>query len=270
MSFIELIKYIILGAVQGFTEPIPISSSGHLAIFKRLINSDILNNLSLEIILNFGSLISIIIFFRKDIIELIKHFFLYIKTKNIKYYDNFKYCLLIIIGTIPAGIIGLLLNDLIGNISENIKVIGCSLLITSLFLYLIRNFKGKKEDSVISYKDAIIVGLFQCVALLPGISRSGATIVGAMLLRFKRETAFKFSFMLYIPISLATLVLGVKDIVEVGIDGSLILYYLIGMIVSGIVTYFSTKLFKNIMNHGKLIWFSIYCLIIGILVLIFL
>ena len=91
-----------------------------------------------------------------------------------------------------------------------------------------------------------------------------------MLLKFKRETAFKFSFMLYIPISLATIVLGVKDIIETGLESTTILYYLIGMVVASVITYFSTKLFKDIMKKGKLIWFVLYCLIVGILVLIFL
>ena len=137
-------------------------------------------------------------------------------------------------------------------------------------MFIIKDFKGKKDDNEITYKDALIIGLFQCVALLPGISRSGATIVGAMLLKFKRETAFKFSFMLYIPISLATIVLGVKDIIETGLESTTILYYLIGMVVASVITYFSTKLFKDIMKKGKLIWFVLYCLIVGTLVLIFL
>ena len=264
MNLVELIKYIVLGIIQGFTEPIPVSSSGHLAIFKKLINSNVLNDLNFEIVVNFGSLIAITLFFRKDIVKLIKEFFLYIKTKEK------KYCWLIVIGTIPAGILGLIFKDAISSLSENIKIIGGALIVTSLFLFIIKDFKGKKDDNEITYKDALIVGLFQCVALLPGISRSGATIVGAMLLKFKRETAFKFSFMLYIPISLATIVLGVKDIIETGLESTTILYYLIGMVVASVITYFSTKLFKDIMKKGKLIWFVLYCLIVGILVLIFL
>ena len=167
-------------------------------------------------------------------------------------------------------VLGLIFKDAISSLSENIKIIGGALIVTSLFLFIIKDFKGKKDDNEITYKDALIIGLFQCVALLPGISRSGATIVGAMLLKFKRETAFKFSFMLYIPISLATIVLGVKDIIETGLESTTILYYLIGMVVASVITYFSTKLFKDIMKKGKLIWFVLYCLIVGTLVLIFL
>ena len=266
----NFIKYLILGIIQGFTEPIPISSSGHLIIFKSILNSGVLNDLNFEIILNFGSLIAIIIYFWNDIIQLIKDFFLYIKTKEKKYFHSFRYCILIIVGTIPAGIIGLLFKDTIEEILSNVKVVGVALLVTALFLFLIRNIKGEKEEKQITGIDALIIGLFQSIALLPGISRSGATIVGGMFRNLKRDVAFKFSFMLYIPISLATMLLGVKDIVETGIDKSLLLTYMIAMIASAIVTYFSTKWFNNILKRGKIIYFVIYCLIVGSLVIIFL
>lgn len=266
----KFIKYIILAIIQGFTEPIPISSSGHLVIFKRILNSGVLNDLNFEIIVNFGSLIAIVVYFWKDIINLIKDFFLYIKTRNKKYYDNFKYCLLIIIGTIPAGIIGLLFKDYIEELLSGVKIVGIALLITALFLFLIRNIKGQKSDKEISYLDALIIGLFQSVALLPGISRSGATIVGGMLRNLKRDVAFKFSFILYIPISSATMLLGVKDLVDANISSTLALTYFVAMIVSGIITYISTKWFNNIMKRGKLIYFVYYCLIVGLLVILFL
>ena len=266
----NFIKYILLAIIQGFTEPIPISSSGHLIIFKKILNSGVLNDLNFEIILNFGSLIAILIYFKKDIYNLIKDFFLYIKTKNKKYYSNFRYSLLIIVGTIPAGIIGLLFKDTIEELLSGVKIVGIALLVTSLFLFIIRNIKGSKDKDDITFVDAIIIGLFQSVALLPGISRSGATIVGGMFRDLKRETAFKFSFILYIPISLATMLLGVKDIIETGINTSLIFTYFIAMIVSGFITYLATKWFNNIIKNGKLIYFVIYCLIVGLLVIIFL
>ena len=266
----NFIKYLFLAIIQGFTEPIPISSSGHLIIFKSILNSGVLNDLNFEIILNFGSLVAIVIYFWKDIISLIKDFFLYIKTKDKKYFSNFRYCILIIIGTIPAGIIGLLFKDTIEELLNSVKIVGIALLVTALFLFLIRNIKGKKEDKDISYIDALIIGLFQSVALLPGISRSGATIVGGMMRDLKRDVAFKFSFILYIPISLATMILGVKDLVESSISINMWITYGIAMILSGIVTYISTKWFNNIMKKGKLIYFVIYCLIVGSLVIVFL
>ena len=265
----EIIKYIILGIVQGFTEPLPISSSGHLLIFKNLFNLN-LGDLNFEIITNFGSLLAILFLYRKKIIKIIKEFFLYIKTKEKKYYSNFKYALLIVVGTIPAGILGLLFKDKIELISSNVKYVGIALLITALALFIVKNINGKKDDSDITYKDAIKVGLFQAIALLPGISRSGATLTGALLCDIKKDKALDFSFMLYIPISLATMVLGVSDLVSSPDVKSLILPYFLGFLFSMIVTYFALKLFIDIVKKNKLIYFVIYCLIVGTLVILFL
>lgn len=265
-----LLIYIILGIVQGFTEPIPVSSSGHLTIFQNIFNVDALNDLNFAIFTNFGSFIAILIIFRKDIIELIKDFFSYIKTKEEKYKDGFKYCLLIVIGTIPAGIVGFLTKDFIEEKLTNVKLVGLALLITAVFLFLIRKLKGHKNDKDITILDALKIGLFQMVALFPGISRSGATLVGGMFSGLTREAAFKFSFMLYIPISLATMGLGIVDVAQSGIESNLLTGYIIGAIVAGIVTFFATKWFRGIMLKGKLIYFVYYCLIAGTLVILFL
>ena len=261
-----LIKYIVLGIIQGFTEPLPISSSGHLMIFKELFKSKILNDMNFEIIVNFGSLLAILYLYKNEIIDIIKDFFLYLKTKNKKYEINYKYSWLIVIGTIPAVIFGLFIKDFIEN-NFNTKLVGLMFIITSLLLYMIKDIKGKKEKKDIKRIDALKIGLFQALALFPGISRSGATIVGAMKCDLKRETALNFSFMLYIPISIATFVLGISDLINT--NSKLIIPYLISMIISSIITYYSTKLFINIMKKGKLIYFSIYCFIIGILTFIF-
>ena len=262
--------YLILGIVQGFTEPIPVSSSGHLVIFQHIFSLDALDDLNFSIFANFGSLIAIIVIFWNDIIAIIKDFFAYIKTKEKKYYHNFRYAMFIIFATIPAGIAGLLFNDVVEKYMSNVKYIGIALLVTAVFLFLIRKLKGKKTENKMTMADALKIGLFQMVALLPGISRSGATIVGGMFCGLTREAAFKFSFMLYIPISLATMLLGVKDVVTTGISASLLCCYLVGMLAAFIVTYYATKWFKNIMLKGKLIYFVYYCLAAGLLVLLFL
>ena len=160
--------------------------------------------------------------------------------------------------------------ELFDILEKNIKFVGFTLLITALFLFLIRNIKGKKSNNEITLKDAIIVGLFQVIALIPGISRSGATIVGAMTRNLKRETAFDFSFMLYIPISIATSILGIKDLLESSISTGTFLLYTIATIIAGIVTFYATKWFRNVVKNGKLIYFVIYCLIVGTLVILFL
>ena len=156
---------------------------------------------------------------------------------------------------------------LFSKIENNIKIVGLSLIITSILLFLIRNFKGKKTDKNIEFKDAFVVGCFQILGLFPGISRSGSTIVGGMFSNLKRDTAFKYSFMLYIPMSIAAMAL---ELGNLNIDSSLILNYSVSIIVSLIVTFLVTKWFRKIVNEGKLIYFSIYCFIVGMLVIMFL
>lgn len=268
-----LLKYLFLGIIQGFTEPIPVSSSGHLLIFQSLIDGikDIDFD-TLAILTNFGSFIAIIIIFRKDIVKLFKGFFGYLKSHEKKYYDGYKYSLLIIIGTIPAGIAGLIVTklNLFDFLEENVKFVGLMLIVTALFLYLIKDFKGIKKSDEITFKDAIIIGLFQMIAILPGISRSGSTIVGGMFRNLKRDVAFNFSFILYIPITVATMIIGVKDLLETSINGITLFYYFVSMVMAFIFTYIGTKWFRNIVSKGKLIYFVYYCLIVGLLVLIFL
>lgn len=274
MNFIELVKYLFLGFIQGFTEPIPVSSSGHLLIFQKLIGGKNFNvdYGLLATLTNFGSLVAIIILFRKDIVNLFKGFFGYLTTKKEEYKDNYRYAWMVVIATIPAGIIGIVVTKLglFDKLEENVKFVGVTLLITALFLYLIRNLKGKKNPNQITFKNALVVGLFQVIALIPGISRSGATIVGGMTQKFKRETAFNFSFILYIPISIATTLLGISDLIKSDLSIELWIYYISATIIAGIFTFFATKWFRNIVKNGKLIYFVIYCLIVGILTIIFL
>lgn len=270
MLLIKVIEYVLLGIIQGFTEPIPISSSGHLLIFKKLFNFNMLSDMNFEIIVNFGSFLAVVFLYKTEIIKIIKDFFYFIKTKNNKYKENYKYAWLIVIGTIPTGILGFILKDKIDTISNNVKLIGLALLITAFALFLIKDNNGYKEKNKITFKDAIIIGLFQVIALFPGISRSGSTIVGGMSCDLKRDTAVNYSFMLYLPVSIATMILGVKDLIDTPNINELIMPYTLGLIASMIVTYFSAKWFINIMKKGKLIYFSIYCLIVGTLVILFL
>lgn len=270
----NLIRFIFLGFIQGITEPIPVSSSGHLLIFKTLVGNGI-SNIDFDLlatITNTGSLVAICILFKDEILELFHDFFGYLSKKDRKYYSNYKYAWYIVVATIPAGIMGLVVTKLkiFDFLEENVKFVGVTLLITASFLFLIRNIKGTKEKKDMTLKDAIIVGFFQVVALLPGISRSGATIVGGMSRNFTRKTAFKFSFLLYIPISIATMILGIKDLLTSSLSASLWICYIISAIVAGIFTYLGTKWFKRIMEEGKLIYFVGYCILAGGLIILFL
>ena len=268
----EILKYIILGIIQGITEPLPISSSGHILIFKNIFNTTMFNDLNFEIIVNFASFLAILFIFRKDIINLIKGFFYYLfknKEKKAKYKNDFRYGLQIIISTIPVGIVGLLLKDKIENVLATPRIVGFAFLITALALFLIKNIKGTKDDNDITFKDAILIGLLQAIALFPGISRSGMVLVGCLLRNFKRETALKYTFILYFPVSLASFGLGAIDLLKNNLTGNILLPYFIGFICSLIVTYFAYQWLSNIVKKGKLWKFSIYCILMGLFTLIY-
>ncbi|MFV0425250.1 MAG: undecaprenyl-diphosphate phosphatase [Bacilli bacterium] len=262
MSYIEAI---ILGLLQGITEPLPISSSGHLELLQEFMKIDN-TDLTYEVFLNFGSLMAIIILYRKLLKKIFSNTIKYLKTKEIKYKNDFKYFYLVFFASIPAAIIGFTLEDFIEKYFTNGYTTGAMLIVTAIFLFLIRNFNGKKEIADMKISDALFIGGAQSVALLPGISRSGATIVGSMFKDLKRSVAFDFSFLMYIPISLGVFFSKIGDISLN--ENSMKMF--IGTLIAFIVTFFTTKWFKNIVVNGKIVYFSYYCMIVGIIALIIL
>lgn len=265
----EFIKYIILGIIQGITEPIPVSSSGHIFLFKNLFNTEMFNTLNFEIISNFGSFLAILFIFRKDILELIKKFFTFIfnKRKRNNCKDGFMYVIKMIISTIPVGITGILFNDYLESNYTSLKFLAIAFLFTALMLFIVRNIKGEKDSHEITFKDAIIIGLFQAITIIPGISRSGTVLVACLICKLKREAALKYTFMLYFPVSFGTMILKVTDLVST--PTTLLLPYLCGMVAALIVTYFSYKWLSNIVKKGKLWKFSIYCICLALFILIY-
>lgn len=266
-DFILLIKHFIIGIVQGVTEPIPVSSSGHVMIASEILGLG-KQGFTFAILTNTASLLAVLFIYREDIIRLIVNSLRYIQTRNSRYAADFRFVLLIIIGSIPAGVLGILLSDVI---AENVSMttIAIMLFVTGTAIWLIRNMRGKKSDADITVKDAFLVGLGQAVALTPGISRSGATIISAIAVGMKQETALRYSFMLYIPVSLGSVVLGISDFVNEPNKAELALPYAVTFIATVFMTYFAMKWFMGIMKHGKLIYFTYYCFIVGALLLIF-
>ncbi len=265
----DYLKYLILGIIQGITEPLPVSSSGHIFLFKNLFNTEMFNTLNFEIISNFGSFLAILFIFRKDIIKLIKDFFGFIfsKEKRVNYKNGFQYVIKMIISTIPVGITGLLFNDYLEEHFTSVKYLGFAFLFTALMLYIVRNIKGEKTGKDITYKDAIIIGLFQAITILPGISRSGTVLVACLICKLKREDALKYTFMLYFPVSLGTMLLKIPDLINT--PTTLLFPYLLGFIAALIVTYFSYIWLSNIVKKGKLWKFSIYCLLLALFIFIY-
>lgn len=269
MDFAEkswlLLKYLFLGVFQGFTEPIPISSSGHLVILRHLMNVNI-EGLSFEILVNFGSLIAVLIIYRHDIIQFIQNSIKYLFQRDKNGQADFRFLVYLVVGTVPAGVLGILFEDWISETFKSVKMVGITLIITGIALWVIRNLRGYKNDADITFKDAILIGLAQAVALMPGISRSGATIVAAMLFGLKQETALRFSFLLYIPVSAGSLLLSISDIANDGNLSVLWLPYLLALIGSIVASYYALIWFMNMMARGNLKYFAFYCLIVGAIV----
>lgn len=267
LDIIFIIKMIIVGLVQGFTEPIPVSSSGHVMIASEILGLGE-QGFTFAILTNTASLLAILYIYRKDIKRLAVNSIQYLKTRNDEFKSDFRFVFFIVIGTIPAGVLGVLLNDYI---EENVSMttIAIMLFVTGIALWLIRNMRGSKGESDLTLRDAFIVGLGQAVALTPGISRSGATIISAIAVGMKQDTALRFSFMLYIPVSLGGVVLGVSDFLNEPDKGELAIPYAAAFLATLFMTYFALKWFMGIMKSGKLSYFTYYCFFAGTMLLIF-
>lgn len=263
------IKFLLLGLFQGLTEPIPISSSGHLLIAQYFLDVEIEGSVStFALLVNTASLIAVLIIYREDIQRLIVNGLRFFKVKDEETTRDFMFIVYLVVATIPAAIIGLLFQDTIDDYLSTIVTVGITLVITGVALWLIRDIHGKRKDGNMTMKDAIIIGLAQSVALIPGISRSGATIVAAMARGINQETALRFSFLLFIPISLGGAVLSISDILNDDNLATLAVPYIMAFIGSLIASYFSLKWFMNIMAKGQLKYFAIYCFIVGPLVVL--
>jgi len=266
-----LLKYLFLGLFQGFTEPIPISSSGHLQLAQYFLGVEIEGGeggaFTFELLVNSASLIAVLLVFREDIKRLVVRGLGYIKTKNPEDKTEFDFIIYLIIGTIPAGLIGVLLSDEISEYST-VTTVAVTLMVTGIALFAIRNLRGKRGEGGMTMKDAVIIGFAQAVALIPGISRSGATIVAAMARGIHQETALRYSFLLFIPVSLGGMILSFSDLLNNEQLADLWVPYVLAFFGSLVASYFSLKWFMNIMAKGNLIYFAIYCLIAGPIVLL--
>lgn len=267
----DLIKYIIIAIIQGITEPLPVSSSGHMYLFKKIFNTNMFNDLNFEIICNFGSFLAILFLFRKDVIKLLKEFFVHIfnKNKRKETKKSFLYCLYIIISTIPVTISGILLKNFIEKKLADVKILGFAFLLTALSLYIVRNIKGNKNDNDITLKDAIIIGLFQMFTILPGISRSGTVLVACLIRNLKIDSALKYTFMLYFPVSIGAMILGINDLINIPNFNLLLTPYLVGMCVSLMITLLSYKWLNNLVKNGKLIYFAYYVIFLAAFIFIY-
>lgn len=274
----NVFQAILMGIVQGIAEFLPVSSSGHLAIFQNLLNIETDTGLLFDVLLHLGTLLAIFVVFWKDIWRLIVEFFGIIADFFRRFSDPDvivlssgyrKFVLLIIVSTIPTAILGYVGRSFVEYASSTLLIPGIGLLITSFLLFICdRIGDGRKGIKKITYLNAFEIGMVQGVATMPGISRSGATIAACLMLGVKKETAVKYSFIMSIPAVLGAVVLEMKDAFGTKIPAGTLVSYIIGMVVAAIVGYFAIRFMIGVVRRKKYIYFSIYCLVVGIIAII--
>ena len=260
-AFIEWLLYVFLGILQGITEPLPISSSGHLLIVRTLFDigeSDVF----FEVMVHFASFFAVLYLLREKVIELINGTLGYIVKRDTTSKQDFDYVLLLLIATLPAGVAGILLrNPLERLLSEySLLLVGFGLMATATLLWSTKFYKESSKETI-SIKDGFFIGLFQAIAIIPGISRSGSTIAGGLYRRINPKILFEFTFLLYLPVTLGSGLLELLSIDEMNISW---LNLGTSFVVSMAVTYFALKWFRGMVVQGRFKGFAIYCLIVGI------
>lgn len=270
----DIIQAIIIGIVQGLTEFLPISSSAHLIFIQELLGAE-QANLAFDVLLHFGTLIAVIGYFYKDIIEMIKAFFSSIADifrrrfrQGFKEDQYKKLAWMIIIGTIPVAIVGVLFNSQIEAAFHTLTIPAFFLLITGLLLYTSQRINvGSRNIEKTGIKDSIIVGIGQALAIIPGLSRSGTTISSGLYLGFDKEFAAKFSFLLAIPAILGATVVQLKDITT-GLDVNMTAY-VFGFLAALVSGYLAISIVLKLIKERNLDIFAYYCWIVGAAILIY-
>ena len=258
MNYLESL---ILGVIQGLTEFLPISSSGHLEIFKVIFGSDLSNSESLlfTIILHFATALSTIYYFKNDLLKIFKGI---INKKS----EDVKFSKYILISMIPAVLAGLFLEETIDVFfSGNLVLIGIMLFLTGIFL-LLTDFI-KKGELQLNTKNSLFIGIAQAIAILPGISRSGATIASAVLLRINKENATKFSFLMVVPVIFGSILKSILD-QKINFENFDFLIVLTGFGSAFFTGLLACKWMIYLVKKSKLYYFAIYCFVVGSLVLL--
>lgn len=285
----DLFNAIVMGLIQGIAEFLPISSSGHLAIMKQILHMKTDTGLLFDVLLHIGTLVAIFIAFWHDIKELIVEGFQiigdflinlgrFVKNRISKDKAEYKkmvttpyrrFVMLVIVSTIPTGIIGFAFQDAIEMAGMTLLIPGLSLLLTSILLTIAdRIHTGKKKEETATYGDAGLIGLAQGIATLPGLSRSGTTIAACLMRGFDRSFAVKYSFIMSIPAVLGAAILELKDFTPDMVSSSEVFNYLVGTAVAGIVGFICIKTMLVIVRGKKFKYFAYYCFVVGLIAII--
>lgn len=254
---------LILGLVQGLTEFLPVSSSGHIELGKAILGTEYADNLMFSVVVHTATMFSIVVVFRKDIWHLIT------QTLRFKWNSETRYVALIVISMIPTGLVGLLFESEIEQFFDGrIMLVGFMLLFTASILFLTRFVKTKTKD--VGYKHALIIGIAQTIAILPGISRSGATISTALLMGVERSTATRFSFLMVLPPIAGATLIKAKDLITEPVSvASELLPLGVGFVAAFVSGIIACGWMLALVRKGNIAYFSIYCLIIGLAAIAF-
>jgi len=256
---LEIIDAIILGIIQGLTEFLPVSSSGHLELGKAILGADALPEESLlfTVVLHFATALSTLVVFRKDVLDILKGLF------QFKWNEETQFAAKIVISMIPAALVGFFLQDYMEVFFDGaIIIVGIMLLLTAILLYLAD--LARTTEKGVSFRSAFVIGLAQMVAMLPGISRSGATISAAVLLGIDKTKSARFSFLMVVPLILGKVA---KDIVsgDINFQGDDTLAMGVGFIAAFIAGLAACTWMIKLVRQSKLTYFAIYCLVVGLI-----
>ncbi|MBI2079607.1 undecaprenyl-diphosphate phosphatase [Candidatus Micrarchaeota archaeon] len=252
----DLSEAILLAIIQGITEWLPISSSGHLALIQNILGIDA--PIAFDILLHIGTLLAVFIYFWKELLEIAKAIF-FLKWNS----EEFKLAVFIGVASIPTAVIGLVFRKFFETIFHNILYLGIAFLITGVILYLTKNVK--KNDQKLDNKKALLIGIAQGIAVAPGISRSGSTIGAGLLLGLNRRKAATFSFLMSIPAIIGAFMLDARSVI-LDIDP---VNGFVGILISGVVGYLTIKYLMKIIEDKKFYLFAYYCWLVGALSIIY-
>jgi undecaprenyl-diphosphatase len=255
-------KSIVLGIVQGLTEFLPVSSSGHLVVFSGLLKIDLNAEaaLAFDVALHFGSLIALVIFFWGDIVGLFRGFlatFRSSRTPEETLKRNMFW--LIVVAIIPSGIIGVLFNAAIAKAFSSLYVVAAMFLVTAALLFLQHFASTARTIREVGWKDALAIGIGQVFALLPGLSRSGTTMSVGVYRGLKQEDAAHFSFLMAIPTIAGAAIFALKDFLKAGMSMNSLADIGIGVVVSALTSLVAIGLLLKVARKGKMQWFALYC-----------
>lgn len=258
----EVIDAILIGIVQGLTEFLPVSSSGHIELAKAILGVEVPgeNNMALTVILHAATALSTIVIFKSEITQIIKGLL------QFKWNDDFKFSLNIVISMIPAAIIGVLFDDEIDAFfSGQVLLVGLMLLVTGVLLFLADRAKNTLKN--VGVPEAIIIGISQAIAILPGISRSGATIGTSVLLGVDRSKAAKFSFLMVVPLIMGKMA---KDVLsgDLNFESKDTMALTLGFIAAFITGIIACKWMIALVRNSKLKYFAYYCFVVGAIVIV--